>query len=563
MRIRNVLLALAVLALVAPSSAEAKGGRWEGPGKGFKGLGRGGKAGSGLFEGSRQRVSRLPPRPGFLSGPSTRSATPRSTDLFRGQGVPGGGHRTFSSPSRSPLGGGKVAEGSRMGSSAVSRNRAPAGRLFGGGSGAKAADPRPGTLGAATRREGHVGKDGFMRGLPVGPAVGQGVNPTERAGIPLRSGGFSTKGGSAGNTGGGSAWTGGSGANAGGGSAWSGGSHAGSGSRSAGGTRSSGGTPSFSGGAGGWRSGYRVGHRDGRNDHYGYHDWYDHNRWSLSFRFGACAGPYLGVSYYHPFRHWALGVDYAFFYPAPVTHCYVPFGFYDAYRPVYVTRYEVVRETVPTYVYETRTTRTEEEIEEAEAAGTKGPVDDAPAEGEAKVAEPKPAAGSPATEKFLREASGEFKEKDYYEAAVKFRLAALSSPDEAAPLFALGQALVALGHDDYAARVIRKAVAKNPRILEETADIAGVYESQAEYDRVMGELEARAAKAPVDGDARFLLGAARYFAGDPRCRDDLRLFHEARPEDEAVNLMRDAVEKRFKAAEDLPPLPPPAPVPAK
>jgi tetratricopeptide (TPR) repeat protein len=291
----------------------------------------------------------------------------------------------------------------------------------------------------------------------------------------------------------------------------------------------------------------------GYDGHHGthYHHYYDDHHWYLSFHFGAAWGPWFGVSYYYPYHSWVYGCDYAFFYPYPVAWCYAPYGFYWRYEPLYVTRYEVVRRTVPVYVYEQRTVVTEEQAAGGEAGPVAAPAEDA----EPKVADPKPAAGSPATEKFLREASERFRKKDYYEAAVRFRLAALSSPDLPGPLFALGQALVALGHDEYAARVLRKAVNADPRILEETGDIAGVYESREEFDRVLTALEARAAAAPVDGDARFLLGLQRYFAGDPRCRETFALLAEARPEDEAVNRFRAAVEKRFLAADELPPLP--------
>jgi hypothetical protein len=312
---------------------------------------------------------------------------------------------------------------------------------------------------------------------------------------------------------------------------------------------------------GGWRNGYRVGGAGGGvggGSWNGcrpscYHGWFDDHHWFLTFNFGFNCGPFVGVSYFYPFHSFVLGCDYAFFYPAPVTYCYVPYGFYYETTPVYVTRYEVVRETVPVVVYEQRVTYTEEEIAtRAPAAG--GPA--APADGaEVKVAEPKPAAGSPATEKFLREASDHFRKKEYYEAAVQFRLGALSSPDLPGPLFALGQSLMAMGQDAYAARVLRKAVEMSPKLLEETGDITGVWADQAEYDRVMKELEDRALAGAEGGDAKFLLAAERYFAGDVRCRDDFDRLHDARPNDGAVANFRQAITLRFKNAEELPAIP--------
>lgn len=297
----------------------------------------------------------------------------------------------------------------------------------------------------------------------------------------------------------------------------------------------------------GWRNGYRVGSRDGCRP---YHRWYDDHGWNLTFSFGASCGPYYGVSYYRPFHSWVFGCDYAFFYPAPVTYCYVPFGFYGVATPYYVTRYEVVRETVPVTVYEERVTYTTGEIDARAPAGAPAPA--ASSDADVKVAEPVPAAGSPATEKFLREASDHFRKKEYYEAAVQFRLAALSSPDLPGPLFALGQALTAMEQDAYAAKVIRRAVEMGPKMLQETGDISGVWESPEEFDRVVKALEARAAASPVDGDARFLLAAERYFSGDVRCRETFDLLHEARPLDGAVDRFRAASAQRFKGPEDLP-----------
>ncbi|MHC4821762.1 MAG: hypothetical protein ACYTDX_08605, partial [Planctomycetota bacterium] len=59
---------------------------------------------------------------------------------------------------------------------------------------------------------------------------------------------------------------------------------------------------------------------------------------------------------------------------------------------------------------------------------------------------------------------------------------------------------------------------------------------------------------PADGDARFLLGAQQYFAGDPRSRETFAALAEVLPEDIAVQHFRTAVEMRFKVMDDLPPL---------
>jgi thioredoxin-like negative regulator of GroEL len=222
-----------------------------------------------------------------------------------------------------------------------------------------------------------------------------------------------------------------------------------------------------------------------------------------------------------------------------VSYCYVPYGFYWGYDPIYITRTVYVREDYPIREYGTEELPPEEVVE--------------PQPGD-EVVDPQPAAGSPAAERFLREASEAFREADYTTAADKFRLAAISAADQAGPLFAFGQALLALGKDDYAARVLRAAFRLDPELPRETGDIAGVYKDAAEFDRVMRALEERAAASPEGSDARFLLALQRYFTGDPRARRDFAALAQALPEDETVALFRMAVEERFKAEAELPPL---------
>jgi hypothetical protein len=256
----------------------------------------------------------------------------------------------------------------------------------------------------------------------------------------------------------------------------------------------------------------------------------------LGFSFGV--GAYFGFGYYYPWYH--CGSHYAFFYGAPLSYCYVPYGFYCDSSPTYVTRYVYVQDTYPTTEYET--------VEVA-------PPAEKPAEGQ-QVVEPEPAAGSPVAEKYLRDASDAFRKAEYLEAARLFRLAALSVPENAGPLFALGQSLVALGSDAYAAKVIRKAVIMNPGLAKEPGDIVGVFQTQAEFDRVMGELQKRAEESPVGSDARFLLAAERYFSGDPKAVEGLAELRAALPGDQAVEILDAAAAKRFAAAGDLPPIAP-------
>jgi hypothetical protein len=265
--------------------------------------------------------------------------------------------------------------------------------------------------------------------------------------------------------------------------------------------------------------------------HYHYHGYYGRCGFRVSFHFGW--GSYWGWRCYWPYYNYYGGCHWGFFYPWPVTYCYVPYGFYGGVEPVYVTRYVYVKEETPKY-----------EVVEAEEEPAQEAKDK-------KVVEPKPAADSPVTEKYLREASELFQQAKYLEAAKKFRLAAISSPDNAAPYFALGQALIGMGSYEYAAKVIRKAMQLNPDLVREPGDIVGVYQSQEEFERVMAELENA---APKNADGRFLLGVQRYFSGDPRAREVFEALAKERPDDELIKAFRDAVEKRFAAESELPPV---------
>jgi len=269
-------------------------------------------------------------------------------------------------------------------------------------------------------------------------------------------------------------------------------------------------------------------HRHGHHGHHRAHRYYHRNKFYLSFHFGS--GSYLGFRYYSPYYHHVSHRHYAFFYPEPVTYCYVPYGFYTSSAAVYVVDDEPDYETV------------EYTPQDALDADTGQKVD------------PEPVAPSPTAERYLREASEAFAEADYETAAEKFRLAAVAAPSEAGPLFAFAQSLIALGKDEYAARVLRRAVALNPAVLEESADIVGVFKDREEFDRVLQALEQRAAAAPPAGDARFLLAAQRFFSGDPRAKELIAPLREALPEDEAVAALAKACEERFEAADDLPPV---------
>jgi hypothetical protein len=317
------------------------------------------------------------------------------------------------------------------------------------------------------------------------------------------------------------------------------------------------------------------------------------HRHKKHYRYGS--GPYTGFNYYSPFFDHVHERHCAFFYPAPVSYAYVPFGFYGDTEPAYVTDSEEVQDDYGTPRYEPV------EVEDATSdlplglsdsestndpsqpairneservdAGREDRAGDTAAEGTAaegigadeRAVEPlvelepmddiapDPAAGGPVTEKFLREASESFAHGDYVTAAEKFRLASVSAPQLASPLFALGQSLIAVESDDYAARVLRRALDLAPELVKQTGDVAGVYRSPQEFDRIMAELRARAQETKPGSDSRFVLGIQEYFSGDARARSTFAEHLKARPADDLAKMMKAATDERFGAAA-LPPI---------
>jgi tetratricopeptide (TPR) repeat protein len=157
------------------------------------------------------------------------------------------------------------------------------------------------------------------------------------------------------------------------------------------------------------------------------------------------------------------------------------------------------------------------------------------------------------TEKYLREGSQAFAEARYPEAAESFRLAVVSSPAAAAPRFAFGQALIALGDYPYAARVLREAVAMEPAILNAPGSIAGVYRDVTEFDRVMAALREAVLVKKSDPDPLFLLGYQQYLSGDPQAVVSFSRLRERFGTDPALALFETALPKRFPALSQVPP----------
>lgn len=237
----------------------------------------------------------------------------------------------------------------------------------------------------------------------------------------------------------------------------------------------------------------------------------------------------LHGGFYDPWRRRHCG----FFYPRPVTCCFVPFGFYGGSTTVYIDSSEAVREEYVVERYETvkNIEQTADDASSVEAA-----------------------AGSAAAERYMREATELFTSGEYPEAARRFRLAAIAAPDQSGPLFAMGQSLIALQNYPYAAKVIRRAIDLEPTILNEGADLVGVYESREEFDRVTAALVAYSEKRPDDLNAPFLLGIQQYFSGDPAARETLGRLALANRSDRITSNLLAAAEQRFKASAELPPI---------
>lgn len=221
-----------------------------------------------------------------------------------------------------------------------------------------------------------------------------------------------------------------------------------------------------------------------------------------------------------------------FYHHGYVRHAYVPYGFYGGGTTIYIND-SYLREDYPVDRYE------EEPL--------------SPDGVQAQSNEPIPAAAtSAAAERYLREATTLFGEKSYPEAARRFRLAAIAAPQNAAPLFALGFALIALEDFPYSAKVIRRAIDLDAELLNEGGDVSAVFKDQKEFARVRNLLVARIAARPDDLHAPFLLGAMQYFSGDPAATKTFQTLSGRDKNDRIVSMLASAAGRRFKAADDLP-----------
>jgi hypothetical protein len=238
---------------------------------------------------------------------------------------------------------------------------------------------------------------------------------------------------------------------------------------------------------------------------------------------------YHGGSYRHG-RHGYFG----FYHRRPVCVAYVPYGFYGGGTSTYISE-TYIREGYPVERYE------------------ETPAD--PDETQQTYDEPvRAAATSAAAERYLHEATELFGEKNYPEAARRFRLAAIAAPENAAPLFALGIALIPLENYPYAAKVLRRAIDLDAGLLDEGGDVSAVFADLPEFARTQRLLTDRIAAHPDDIQAPFLMGALQYFSGDPAARATFKTLSKRHRSDRIAIMFSIAAERRFKAAEDLPPI---------
>jgi tetratricopeptide (TPR) repeat protein len=241
-------------------------------------------------------------------------------------------------------------------------------------------------------------------------------------------------------------------------------------------------------------------------------------------------GYYVGYSWNWYFGYGSLGLSWGRYawpcwYDAPVCVAYVPFGFYVDREPVLVREIVVERE-VPVVVVQREGAIAEPAPEAAEDIAPPPTFDATP-------------------EKYLREGSEAFATADYEAAAKSFRMAVIANPDSAAPKFAFGQALLALGDYAYASRVLREALATETEILNAPGSIVGVYRDPEEFFRVLSELKTKQLEKKTDPDLLFLVLYEHYFSGDPQAVVSLDRLREAWPEDPMVALFAPVTAERF------------------
>jgi tetratricopeptide (TPR) repeat protein len=244
---------------------------------------------------------------------------------------------------------------------------------------------------------------------------------------------------------------------------------------------------------------------------------------------------------------------------------YVPYGFYVDRRPVFVREVTVVEEVpveVPVYVDEDGNPIEPQQQQVEEPAPAEAELQPAPPpgaeipEGEGVLHDPEgPPVLDATTEKYLREGSEHFVNADYEAAARSFRLAVATDPHAAPPRFAFGQALLAIGEYENAAKVLRGALSQEQALLRAPGSIVGVYKTAEEFTAVLNTLKNRSLQDRDNADLLFLIGYQQYFSGDPQAVVTFGRLAQAHPEDPMNELFGPALKERFPELANLPPIP--------
>ena len=244
---------------------------------------------------------------------------------------------------------------------------------------------------------------------------------------------------------------------------------------------------------------------------FGWSSWWNwswcHSRWSWSW--GSWCDPFWAASWYWP---WYASVSYV---PASTV--------------VYVER-----EPDQT-IY-------------AEPSEPAAPVEQAPPA--AEPAEPAgpgyPGKGGESiTEKYVRLADLYFRAGRYDRAVDNYLRATEFAPEQGSLWFMLSDALLGIGDYHFAAHAIRRAVEKDPTLVESRANKREFYAVPADFDAHLAQLEKFLKDHDNDGDAWFVLGYNFHFSGQTSEAKEAFLKAKDRlPSDKAVDLFLAAADVR-------------------
>lgn len=149
------------------------------------------------------------------------------------------------------------------------------------------------------------------------------------------------------------------------------------------------------------------------------------------------------------------------------------------------------------------------------------------------------------------------REGDYEGAAAAYRKVVEAEPDNSVAKFALADALFALGRYHEAAYMARKGLTQDPGWLDAEVDKARLFKDLAEFDRLLGMLQASASASAYDNAIWFLLGYQLFYAGRlDEARSALGTCLSLLPGDAIAALMVEKIDaKKASAAAPAEPTP--------